>query len=346
MNVLALVHQYIPERSAGAETHLHAMLRALAHRGHRVDVSLSKQTGEPYAIDGVHVWPAVDQRRDAFWLLADADVVVTHLENTTRASVLGQWNNKPVVVLQHNTFEESKRALIVDTARVDMVAVNSEWMAADLRQWFIAVGQAQPETVIVRPTVDVAEYATTAGGCVTLVNLRRKVPTSEPLTKGGELFRALAERMPDVPFLGVTGSYGVQQELADLPNVEVLDHVPHDQMRDRVYARTRVLLVPSSYESWGRVGTEALCSGIPVIANPTPGLTESLDRAGIFVDRDDVDGWEGAIRTLLDNRHAWAAASKVARARAEQLAQLDDLDRWCDAIETTANQTTRTPAAV
>src|SRR5690606_19054142 len=98
-------------------------------------------------------------------------------------------------------------------------------------------------------------------------------------------------------FLGVTGIYGRQQDLAGLANVEVIPHVPHPEMRGRVYARTRVLLVPSSYESWGRVASEAICSGIPVVAHPTPGLRECLGDAGLFVDRRDVDGW---VRTLAN----------------------------------------------
>ncbi|MFE4971343.1 glycosyltransferase [Kitasatospora sp. NPDC056651] len=65
--------------------------------------------------------------------------------------------------------------------------------------------------------------------------------------------------------------------------MEIIDHVPGHAMRERVYARSRVVLMPSSHESWGRVGVEAFASGIPVIAHPTPGLAECLGHAGIYV---------------------------------------------------------------
>lgn len=334
MRILALVHQYVPVRCAGAETMLHSMLRALAARGHQVDVVLSRQVGAPYEVDGIKVWPHVG-KRDVFDHLPGADVLMSHLENTPRTTFLGRWNEKPVVLVHHNTFPPVKRALVAAQARVDLVAVNSRWMADDLGAWFAGQGIGAPSTVIVRPVVAPSEHATTPGDRVTLVNLRvdeRGAADTVTLGKGGELFRQLAEKMPRTRFLGVTGAYGTQQDMSGLSNVEVLPHLPHHEMRDKVWTRTRVLLVPSSYESWGRVGTEALCSGIPVIAHPTPGLLESLGDAGIFVDRSDVTGWSRALQTLA-MPGPYKAANRRALARAAELDDLDDLDRWCDAVE-------------
>ncbi|HEY1395025.1 glycosyltransferase family 4 protein [Roseateles sp.] len=340
MRVLALAHQYVPVHCAGAETMLHSMLRALAARGHEVHVTLSAQPGRPYELDGVRVWPHVTSK-DVFEHLPKADVLVSHLMNTPRATFLGNWNDIPTVLIHHNTFDVTKAALVTPQARVDLAVVNSQWMADDLAEWFAERGATPPATAIVRPLVDLADYATTPGDRVTLVNMRPMDVDSRGnrMGKGAETFWAAAERMPKTRFLGVRGAYGTQM-VRDLPNVEVLDHVPNHEMREKVFARTRVLLMPSSYESWGRVGTEALCSGIPVIAHPTPGLRESLGDAGIFVDRDDVDAWVRALRTLALPQ-SYGAASARARARAEQLAALDDLDRWCNAVEAVAGRRAR-----
>ena len=91
--------------------------------------------------------------------------------------------------------------------------------------------------------------------------------------------------------------------------------------------------MPSSYESWGRAGVEALASGIPVIAHPTPGLCESLGEAGVFIDLRDVDGYEMAIRKLLSSRTEYALVSKRAKARSAELDPAGDLATWCDAVE-------------
>src|SRR5205085_135108 len=91
-------------------------------------------------------------------------------------------------------------------------------------------------SITVHPPVLEDDYLTTPGTAITIVNLGR--------AKGGELFYDLAARLPDHHFLGVRG-WGDQVEPDRLPpNVEVIASVP--DMRE-VYARTRVLLVPSTY---------------------------------------------------------------------------------------------------
>jgi len=97
-----------------------------------------------------------------------------------------------------------------------------------------------------------------------------------------------------------------------------------------VLARTRVLLVPSSYESWGRAAVEAMAAGIPVVASPTPGLVEALGADWpFFAPHTNLDAWERAL-VELDDPVRYAEASSAALARAEQLDGLgrSDLDTW------------------
>jgi len=328
MRILTLAHQWIPEHCAGAEVMLHTMLRALTARGHEVSVCLSRQTGDPYQLDGIDILPRVGDGQ----ITPTADVLITHLENTPRATLLGKWNDIPVVQVLHNTMQVTRGWLVREP--VALAVHNSQWMLADYTAWCRIHGHELPSSMVVRPPVWAHEYATTPGDCVTLINLRPDERTSDGETfgKGAELFWELAERLPDVKFLGVKGAYG-EQMVRDLPNVEVLEHIPHEQMREQVYARTRVLLMPSSYESWGRTAVEAMASGIPVLAHPTPGLVEALGGSGILMDRRDVAVWAEAIQALGEGSPVYDMFSAESRRRSAELDPTEDLNAWCEAVE-------------
>jgi glycosyltransferase involved in cell wall biosynthesis len=333
VRILVLAHRWIPEHSAGAEVMLHGMLRALVARGHEAVVLLWRQGGEEYKLDGVTVIPEADDPCVRGWVAdPETDVIVTHLEDTPRATLLAKWSSKPAVHVLHNTMEITREWLVREP--VALAVHNSQWMLDDYRRWCVEHERTLPRSIVVCPPVYAADYATTPGDRVTLVNLRRmeSSPGGGVMGKGAELFWQLAERMPDLKFLGVRGAYGGQLVRDDLPNVEVLEHVPHDQMRERVYARTRVLLMPSSYESWGRTAVEAMASGIPVVYHPTDGLREAVGWRGIAIHHDDVDGWAHTLR-LLSKPDFYAQRSAWARERAAELDPTEDLNTWCEAIE-------------
>lgn len=90
-------------------------------------------------------------------------------------------------------------------------------------------------------------------------------------------------------------------------------------MKDDVWARTKLLLMPSSYESYGMVGVEAMASGIPVVANPTPGLKESLSYAGIFPPNSSLRAWRYTIEKLMTDDALYEKHSKLALQRSKEL---------------------------
>ena len=328
MRILARLHAYPPRHNAGAEWAAHSLLRDLAAHGHQVEVWLSEVTGQrlPFDLDGVCVIPATTHNAFAGAVRAGRSVVVSHLENVRPAASAARGWGRPLVVLAHNTFPATFRA--IGSGTTALAVYNSEWMAAEADKHFAENPKlVKPRaSVVVRPPVRAADYRATPGDRVTLINLY--------VNKGSDVFWQLAERMPERQFLAVRGSYG-DQLVKDLPNVEIVDNVPGADMAKQVYGRTRILLMPSEYESWGRTGVEACASGIPVIASPTPGLQESLGEAGIYVDRGDVDGWQKAIEAL-DDSDAYRKASAAAKKRSRQLDPSADLARWREAIEALA----------
>ncbi|MFE0088763.1 glycosyltransferase family 4 protein [Streptomyces sp. NPDC059016] len=328
MQIVARLHGYPPGHNAGAEWMVHSMLRALVQRGHEVSVWLSRYTEHrtDYELDGVQVVP-LQARLDAATAIRKCDLVVSHLENVPSGGALARGYGKPLAVVVHNTHLPSFRQMAAgDTS---LAVYNSLWMEREAELFFAEYPRSvRPgSSIVVRPPVFADEYRTRPGTKVTLINCNAE--------KGGRLFEKLARRMPDVEFLAVRGAYG-EQILPDLPNVEIVDHLCGHDMREKVYRRTKVLLMPSSYESWGRAGVEALASGIPVVAHPTPGLCESLGEAGVFVEHTDVDGYETVLRKLLSDPAEYRLVAKRAKARSAELDPTADLAAWCDAVEALA----------
>ncbi|MFJ8387691.1 glycosyltransferase family 4 protein [Streptomyces sp. NPDC094438] len=337
MSIAARVYGYPPAHNAGSEWMLHSMLRPLAERGHRVTVWLSHPGSieKSYDIDGVRVVP-YQEGTDFAAHAQKADVLLSHFENVPLVSGLAAARHIPVVVICHDNFATSFH----DAAGADLVVYNSEWIRRDGE---IHYGQYPREflprhTIVVRPPVMAEEYRTEPGDHATLVNLNAD--------KGGDLFWQIAAWTPEWNFLGVRGAYGQQiMPPPRLPNCEVVDGVPGKQMREHVYNRSRVMLMPSLYESWGRVAVEAFASGIPVIAHPTPGLVESMGEAGIFAYRDDLNAWTHALMSLRDPKN-WAKASHRAKARSYELSSAPDLANWCDAVESLHDTTHRKASRV
>ncbi|MGW3569069.1 glycosyltransferase family 4 protein [Streptomyces sp. NPDC000941] len=315
MRVVALVHWYTPYHNAGSETMLHTLLRALIDAGHEAHVVTTSQgEGEAeYVHQGVTVHRAgvlgtVPELLDK---LAPA-ALVTHHQETPHATQYGRTRGVPVVQIIHNEMHHTRVWL---HKRPALAVFNTLWIERECARYRVP-------GIVVHPPIWPVEHATTAGDLVTLVNLNAH--------KGGEILYQLAERMPDVEFAGVIGGHGEQVIRRDVPNVEIIPHTAN--MRRDVWARTRVLLMPSVYESYGMAAVEAMCSGIPVIAAPTPGLLESVAWAGTFAGRDNLDAWISAIRSLL-LPDRWRAASAAALERVAELDPRPELDAWVAAVE-------------
>jgi hypothetical protein len=256
--------------------------------------------------DGVNVETGKRGRTHIVNLAADHDVVVSHFGDGGVGATVARKSGRPSVQMVHGHIHKGP-------ASADLLVFNSN---ASRDQ----CPHTAPSIVCPPPVRPEDHRVDVRGDAVTIVNCTD--------AKGIRTAWRVAEALPHLPFLGVRGGYGYQIE-PRAKNFEVL--ATQVDMRP-VWARTRVLLMPSEHETWGMAGVEAMCSGIPVIAHPTDGLLESLGPAGIFVDRDDIDGWVAALERL-DDPVEYGAASARAYARAAELDPMVSLERFTRALE-------------
>lgn len=286
MKVLAIVHGYPPLHNSGAEWMLHEMMVDLQGRGHSVEVIVPGIVD--YDFDGIKV------RKDEWGytkkVMLESDLIISHLKQAGRTLNMCEYYKKPFLQLIHNTnYYGILAAKHREVTPWISVLYNSIYTKSEMNY--------PNPSIVVHPPVDQKRYKVKHGKKITLINLFER--------KGVQFFYDIAKLMPDYEFLGVEGAYG-KQERCDLSNVNYMENTPDAR---KIYAQTRILLMPSMYESYGRTGIEAMCSGIPVIAAPTPGLKESLSDAGIFCKLDSPLKWIEAIKRL-DDPEEYKAQSK------------------------------------
>lgn len=307
MRILAVCQRswYRVGPSGGAETMAHDLVSHLVAQGWEASaVFLGKRPQSPVVVDGVKVYVR-RSFEDFNDLVREADVIITHLGGTPMAKRAGKLYGKPVVQLVHNTNGFTVGFL---GSGCDYAIYNADWVkqyhedaisqkviqvweSKHMAKFKVRETEAWPSMVVHPPVLDDTVNRNPNGEHITLVNLTPN--------KGPDVFYALAERNPDLKFMGVVGGYDENhQVIKQLPNVTI--H-PHTSNQAEFYSKTKVLLCPSIYESYGRVGIEAAQYGIPTVASPTPGLVESLCGSGEFADREDIEGWNDRLHTILDN---------------------------------------------
>ena len=294
MKVLCIMHFRVPFQRAGSEVAMHTALQALQSAGHSISIVTTDTSMAPplEEYQGMTCYSTGVNRQKIHQIVRrnKPDVIITHHQRAEIALPLARQIRVPSVLWVHNDMSHSRREL---AQRPTLAMFNSHWVKDKLGY--------QRRSIVLHPPIQAPECAG-AGTKVTLVNLNRD--------KGGEIFYILASIMPEVEFLGVVGAHGQQVIRHDLPNVEIQPHTT-DMCTD-VWAKTGIVLMPSIYESYGMVALEAASLGIPVLANPTPGLRESMQDGAWFIDRKNIPGYVKAISVLKADAGAyyeWAARS-------------------------------------
>lgn len=320
MKIAYYCHFWAPYHFAGSEMMGQSILRYLRTRGHDTRViTTSEPTAPPeWEYEGTRCESPTRSRTACTILCQYApDLILTHHQITPVAVSYARSLNTPVAQIIHNDMDVSKRYLEYGS---DFVIYNTHWVEEKFSRLF------DIPSAVLHPPVYAKDHEAQPGDHVTLINLNAH--------KGSGILYALADRMPDVKFLAVEGGHG-HQIFETYPNVT---HQPQTtDMKNDVWARTKILLTPSIYESYGMVSVEALASGIPVIAHPTPGLKEALGSAGTFVDRDNVDEYERVIRSLLDNDADYKALANRSRARSNELDPYKELEEVAQQLEELAH---------
>jgi glycosyltransferase involved in cell wall biosynthesis len=310
--IVLCMRAYVPLMKAGAEITSHITNKYIQQAGWDVVVIVKNWVTPSY--EGIPILPSRSSKPATY---DDDPQAATYL---SRASIIGFQNigfedaltiakqyKKPAVFFIHAT-SAGKEFFNYSGGWPIGIVYNSWTMMGDIG--------APYKSYVVKPWVDQQRFQFTPANphYVTLINLNE--------SKGGRLLIDLARKMPDVQFLGVEGGYGEQIKDESVRNIT---YIPKTDRIENVYNQTKILLVPSELETWGRVAVEAMTAGIPVIVNDVPGLRECTGNAGIIARREDVASWVNQIRKLLKSPSYYDEWSQRCVIRSKELADDQDM---------------------
>lgn len=310
MNILWDLHLYFPRHGAGAEAVALVINRELIRRGHAVKMILNQANQhkiyQMYEWEGVLIFPPDPNMEDSLYRWAD--IVITHLDYTKKAIWKSAEFKKPCFHVVHNCTPYQS---VIDGPGDIRIIYNSNWIANKLQY-------DKPSFTFPPPTTPWYKTSGENRRYITLINCNQN--------KGILYFLSWAKKLPQYQFLGIMGSYDAQQVNNLPPNVTLWPNTPDIR---KVYEVTKVLCVPSHYESWGRVASEAMINGIPVVASPTDGLKENLDYAGIFFNRkDSATAIEQLTRLMEDEVYYKKWSDLCLKRSGEQIPDWDGLEKF------------------
>jgi glycosyltransferase involved in cell wall biosynthesis len=337
MTVVALSHGYPPHWNMGGEVSLHRSLVAL--NGKKVVLTA---TEKEYSFEGVDVKKI--NTPNVLDIKANPKPIAKQLLDLKARVVIAQ--NELSLPAVHSAKEAGAISVIsVHTpprfgARIREAVAYSDYAIYNTQT--AATQWGEPNALVVHPPINKIPSNTNSGGdAYTLLSSLKN--------KGVEVVLNLAKKYPDQRFIIVRSpaekTHGIEnlEDIAStLPNLELLPRVSPEDVH-KYLKQTRILLAPSSYETYGMSAIEAAGYGIPSIHVDTPHVREGIGNAAVLIKPLDLEGAAAGIELIESNYNSY---SNAARLRAEfiydrQNIELENFSDFIDNLKRPKDNTAR-----
>lgn len=311
MEIIWFLHNYPPVCLGGAEFAAHRINVWLLKHGYKVKVYILDGFSDPKAyppeFEGVQITYMPPHQIYSFKPPKDA-IIASQLWATRQARQVYEMNNTKYIEFVHYV-DHTVISPYPWTSRRDFTMVynstDTKERSLKLAPWLDAV----PSHLMYPPMGDVLPVVPRTEPYVypwiTLVNFNRD--------KGADIFNSIAtaDSSKTRQYIAIKGGHG--EQCTPVNDVTLLDPT-HDM--DSIYAKTRILVVPSKYETWSLVASEANARGIPVVTiDSMPALRENCGDAALYIPaavQSDPKQWIQAFQTI-ESRYAEFSSATIKR---------------------------------
>ena len=312
------MHSWVPNVRAGSEITAEAQIEYLKQKGWEVIVLVHR-----WAVperNGVRIYPIeqnnILQSPYIVEIIKSADILCVQNYNVQNFIFVCEQFRKPIVVFLH-TQNDNRDILNFRFGVPIYVVYNVNFLKLESNN-------AHP-SIVIHPKVDTTPFKIQKKDpkYVTLVNCNEN--------KGGAIVLDLVKALPDVKFLVIKGGYHKQIVHPNPP--PNLIYLENQEDMSKIYEETKILIMPSKSETWGRVAIEAMASGTPVITSRSPGLLECVGKSVMSCDRNDTSCWVEKINKLMKSEKEYSIASQKAIERVAELEAEDEYGRLDQFLE-------------
>jgi glycosyltransferase involved in cell wall biosynthesis len=284
-SIILLSDSFLPTTFAGSEISAYETIKYLRSRGH--DICIFVNTWKVSEYDGFKIYKYNISDEFCKSKFQDADLIFFQMGYDPKNMELIKNRNKDVFVFIH--VIDIDPWLLQQKVSFPVTVIYNSHMTQDAIPTF-------HDNMRMVPYVDTNKFKglrdqTIQSDIVCLINCNRN--------KGGDMLKTLAQKMPDVQFMGVRGGYSSQVMDSESKNLRYIENQKDITV---VFKQIGILIMPSKNETWGRTAVEAMSAGVPVIHSESPGLVECVGGAGILCMHNDEDAWIAAIRRLIGDR--------------------------------------------
>lgn len=317
MAVVALAHGYPPIWNLGGEVSLHRTLKEI-----KEDTYVLTKTDKPYTFEGVNVRQI--NTPDVLDINADPKPIAKQLESLNARVVISQ-NEMSLPGVLAADMVNAVSMVSVHTPPLYGGRIKDAMLAADYAFYntkAAAKGWGEPDAFVLHPPISpIPDSVSNGGDAYTLL--------SSLTNKGVTVMIDLAKMHPDKRFIIVRspaepthGLRGMEEIVSKIPNIELHPRVAPEQVY-KYLEQTRILIVPSRYETYGMSAIEAAGYGIPCVHVDTPHVREGIGDAAVLIRPLNLNDANRGISLIEKNYKKY---SDAARLRAEWIHKRQELE--------------------